>query len=373
MSGPLQGIKVIEFGGIGPGPFCAMMLADMGADVLRLDRKADKGKDRGQGSFLFSGRRSVLHRGRRSLAVDLKSPDEVQRIMTLIEAADALIEAFRPGVMERLGFGPDVVLARNPRLVYARMTGWGQRGPLSQAAGHDINYIALSGGLNTIGRAQSGPVAPAAMIGDLGGGGMMLAFGIVCALLEARSSGEGQVIDAAVTDGAALLTSIVCDLKSLGLWNNRRQANLVDGGSHFYDTYECADGKWISIGSLEPQFYALLLEKLGITDPMFERQRDPAVWPELKRKVAAIFLSRPSAEWCALMEGTDVCFAPVLDLDEAARHPHNAARETFFERDGVLQPSPAPRFSRTAPVRPRPAPYIGENDEDGWGFVARRA
>lgn len=364
MSGPLKGLKVIEFGGIGPGPFCAMMLSDMGAEVIRLDRKADKGKDRGEGAFLASGRRGVLHRGRRSVAVDLKSPEDVQKVLKFVDGADAIIEGFRPGVMERLGLGPDVLLARNPRLVYGRMTGWGQTGPLAQAAGHDINYIALSGALSTIGRADSGPVAPPAMVGDLGGGGMMLAFGIVCALLEARTSGQGQVVDAAITDGAALLTSIVCDLKGLGQWKSERQANLLDGGSHFYDTYECADGKWISIAALEPQFYQIMLDKLGISDPEFARQRDPAAWPTLKRKVADIFRSQPSAHWCALLEGTDVCFAPVLTLEEAAVHPHNSARGTFFVRDGILQPSPGPRFSRTVPQQPGPSPYIGEHDEE---------
>jgi len=366
MSGPLKGLKVIEFGGIGPGPFCAMMLSDMGADVIRLDRKADKGKDRGEGAFLASGRRGVLHRGRRSVAVDLKDPQDKEKVLQLIDGADAIIEGYRPGVMERLGLGPDVLLARHPRLVYGRMTGWGQDGPMAQAAGHDINYIALSGALSTIGRAQGGPVAPPAMIGDLGGGGMMLAFGIVCALLEARNSGKGQVVDAAIVDGAALLTSIVCDLKALGLWQNKLQSNLLDGGAHFYDTYECADGQWISIGSLEPQFYTLLLEKLGITDPDFalSRQRDPAAWPGLKRKIADIFRSQPSSHWRALLEGTDVCFAPVLTLEEAAQHPHNRARGTFFEREGILQPAPAPRFSRTVPGQPGPSPYIGEHDDE---------
>jgi len=343
-----------------------MMLSDMGADVIRLDRKAEKGKDRGEGTFLASGRRGVLHRGRRSVAVDLKDPQDKEKVLQLIDGADAIIEGYRPGVMERLGLGPDVLLARHPRLVYGRMTGWGQDGPMAQAAGHDINYIALSGALSTIGRAQGGPVAPPAMIGDLGGGGMMLAFGIVCALLEARNSGKGQVVDAAIVDGAALLTSIVCDLKSLGLWQNKLQSNLLDGGAHFYDTYECADGQWISIGSLEPQFYTLLLEKLGITDPDFalSRQRDPAAWPGLKRKIADIFRSQPSSHWRALLEGTDVCFAPVLTLEEAAQHPHNRARGTFFEFEGILQPSPAPRFSRTVPGQPGPAPYIGEHDDE---------
>ncbi len=366
MSGPLKGLKVIEFGGIGPGPFCAMLLSDMGADVIRLDRKADKGKDRGEGAFLASGRRGVLHRGRRSVAVDLKDPQDKEKVLQLIDGADAIIEGYRPGVMERLGLGPDVLLARHPRLVYGRMTGWGQDGPMAQAAGHDINYIALSGALSTIGRAQGGPVAPPAMVGDLGGGGMMLAFGLVCALLEARSSGKGQVVDAAIVDGAALLTSIVCDLKALGLWQNKLQSNLLDGGAHFYDTYECADGQWISIGSLEPQFYTLLLEKLGITDPDFalSRQRDPAAWPGLKRKIADIFRSQPSSHWRALLEGTDVCFAPVLTLEEAAQHPHNRARGTFFEREGILQPAPAPRFSRTVPGQPGPSPYIGEHDDE---------
>jgi len=366
MSGPLKGLKVIEFGGIGPGPFCAMLLSDMGADVIRLDRKADKGKDRGEGAFLASGRRGVLHRGRRSVAVDLKDPQDKEKVLQLIDGADAIIEGYRPGVMERLGLGPDVLLARHPRLVYGRMTGWGQDGPMAQAAGHDINYIALSGALSAIGRAQGGPVAPPAMIGDLGGGGMMLAFGIVCALLEARNSGKGQVVDAAIVDGAALLTSIVCDLKALGLWQNKLQSNLLDGGAHFYDTYECADGQWISIGSLEPQFYTLLLEKLGITDPDFalSRQRDPAAWPGLKRKIADIFRSQPSSHWRALLEGTDVCFAPVLTLEEAAQHPHNRARGTFFEREGILQPAPAPRFSRTVPGQPGPSPYIGEHDDE---------
>jgi alpha-methylacyl-CoA racemase len=366
MAGPLQGVKVVEFGGIGPGPFCAMMLADMGADVLRLDRKSDKGKDRDQPGFLLGGRRSVLNRGRRSIAVDLKSAEDRERVLALTDGADALIEGFRPGVMERLGLGPDVLLARNPRLVYGRMTGWGQDGPLARAAGHDINYIALSGALATIGRKTGGPVAPAAMVGDLGGGGMVLAFGLVCALLEARGSGCGQVVDAAVLDGAALMTSIVCELRGLGAWTDERQSNLLDGGAHFYDTYECADGEWISIGALEPQFHALLLDKLGIADPAFGNPRDPAAWPGLKDKLAALFRSQPGAHWCALLEGTDVCFAPVLTSAQAARHPHNVARGTFFESEqGVLQPSPAPRFSRTPAGRPGPAPYIGEHDEGG--------
>ena len=364
MTGPLKGLKVIEFGGIGPGPFCAMMLADMGADVIRLDRKADKGRDRESAGFLAAGRRSVLHRGRRSVAVDLKSSIDRDKVLAMVDGADAIIEGYRPGVMERLGLGPDVLLARHPRLVYGRMTGWGQEGPLAHAAGHDINYIALSGALATIGRKAGGPIAPAAMVGDLGGGGMMLAFGIMCAVFEARNSGHGQVVDAAVLDGAALLTSIVCELRAIGQWKDARESNLLDGGSHFYDTYECADGQWISIGALEPQFYALLLEKLQIDDPEFQRQRDPAAWGSLKARMAAIFRSQPSAHWCALLENTDVCFAPVLSTGEAARHPHNRARGTFFESQGVVQPSPAPRFSRTPAGQPGPAPYIGEHDAE---------
>jgi len=365
MSGPLHGLKVIEFGGIGPSPFCAMLLSDMGADVIRLDRKSDKGRDRGERGVLARGSGSVLHRGRRSVAVDLKDPDDKAQVLALLEGADALIEGFRPGVMERLGFGPDEMLQKFPRLVYGRMTGWGQEGPLAQAAGHDINYIALSGALHTIGRAKGGPVAPPAMIGDLGGGGMMFAFGILCGVLEARSSGRGQVVDAAITDGSALLTSIVCELRANGVWHSEdRQANLIDGGAHFYDTYECADGRWITLGAIEPQFYAIFLDKLGLDDPRFKQQLDAALWPVLKEQVVQKILSQTSAHWCRLLEGTDVCFAPVLTLDEAAVHPHNAARGTWFRHEGVLQPSPAPRFSRTPADKPRPAPFIGEHDDE---------
>jgi alpha-methylacyl-CoA racemase len=357
-------MTIIEFGAIGPAPFCGMMFADMGANVILLERKSQKGIDREGSSFDKNSSRSILRRGKRSVAVDLKSPEDVQRILAMIENADAIIEGFRPGVMERLGLGPDVMLERNPRLVYGRMTGWGQSGPLAQTAGHDINYMAITGALNMIGRSEGGPVAPPAMVGNLGGGGMLLAFGILCAVYEARSSGRGQVVDAAITDGVALLTTIVCELRANGSWrNNERQANIIDGGSHFYDTYECADGRWISIGSIEPQFYELLLEKLSIEDPDFKLRHDPAAWPTLKGKIAAVFRSQTSAHWCTLMEGTDVCFAPVLTLDEALAHPHNVARRTFFMRDSVLQPAPAPRFSRTQAGPPARAPSIGENDD----------
>jgi alpha-methylacyl-CoA racemase len=361
--GPLQGIKVVELAGIGPGPFCAMMLSDMGAEVIRVDRLRAKGT---------GSTRDVYLRGRRSVAVDLKHPDGVATVLRLIEQADALIEGFRPGVMERLGLGPDVCLSRNPRLVYGRMTGWGQTGPLKDAAGHDINYIALSGALHALGRKGEKPVPPLNLLGDFGGGGMLLAFGIVCGLLEARQSGQGQVIDAAMTDGVAALMAIIYQLKAAGRWSNQRESNMLDGGAHFYNTYECADGKYVAIGSIEPQFYALLLEKCGLTDdPAFQNQMSQ--WPELKARMTTLFKTKTRAQWCELMEGSDVCFAPVLDLDEAPQHPHNRARATFVERDGVIQPAPAPRFSRTAPAIQSQSAIAGEHTEEvltAWGFTA---
>jgi alpha-methylacyl-CoA racemase len=351
--GPLKGIKVVELAGIGPGPFCAMMLADMGAEVIRVDRASAKGK---------GSRADVYLRGRRSVAVDLKHPDGVAAVLRLIANADALIEGFRPGVMERLGLGPDVCLARNPRLVYGRMTGWGQTGPLKDAAGHDINYIALTGALHAIGRKGEKPVPPLNLVGDFGGGGMMLAFGIVCALLEARQSGQGQVIDAAMTDGAAALMAIIYGRKALGHWQNERGVNMLDGAAHFYDTYECADGKYVALGAIEPQFYALLLEHCGLTDdPAFQSPMNPQHWPELKAKLMTIFKTKTRAEWCEVMEGSDVCFAPVLDLDEAPQHPHNQARATFVEMEGVVQPAPAPRFNRTVPEIQCPPAFVGEH------------
>jgi alpha-methylacyl-CoA racemase len=337
--GPLKGIKVIEMAGIGPAPFAAMLLADMGAEILRIERK-------GPGSSLDVG---TLNRGRRRIALDLKDPASVGTVLALIEKADALIEGFRPGVMERLGLGPEVCLEQNPRLVYGRMTGWGQHGPLAAAAGHDINYIALSGVLHAIGPAGGPPIPPLNLVGDFGGGGMLLAFGLVCALLEAQRSGQGQVVDAAMTDGSALLMAFIYDLHSHGRWHDGRGSNWVDGGAHFYNTYECADGQWVAIGAIEPQFYALLLERCGINDPAFQAQWDEKQWPVLKAKLAEIFKTKSRAEWSSLLEGTDVCFAPVLDLDEAPHHPHNQARRTFVEVDGIIQPAPAPRFSRTEP------------------------
>ncbi len=351
MSGPLQGIRVVEIVGIGPGPFCGMMLADMGAEVIRVDRPAGKRTGiEAEGGDNTALRFDVNARGKRTVAVDLKSPEGIAQVLQLVAEADVLIEGFRPGVMERLGLGPDVCLARNPKLVYGRMTGWGQNGPLAQAAGHDLNYIAISGMLGAMGRADEAPAPPLNLVGDFGGGAMMLAFGVACALVEARRSGKGQVIDAAMSDGAALLGSMMYGLKEMGLWSTRRGSNFLDGSAPFYDTYECADGKYIAIGSIEPQFYAMLLDKLGLSgDTAFARQMDKRQWPELKRRLASAFVTRTRAQWTELMEGTDICFAPVLDMDEAPRHPHNVARQTFIEIDGVPQPAPAPRFSRTVP------------------------
>jgi alpha-methylacyl-CoA racemase len=361
--GPLHGVKVIEFAGIGPGPFCAMLLSDMGAEVVRIDRKG------GRGANKFD----ITSRGRRSIALDLKNPDAVKTAITLISQADALLEGFRPGVMEKLGLGPDVALKANPKLVYGRMTGWGQTGPLSQAAGHDINYIALTGALHAIGRKGETPVPPLNLVGDFGGGALYLAFGMACALFEARGSGKGQVVDCAMTDGAASLMSMFYGFKAMGMWGDDKGENLLDGGAHFYDTYETSDGKWVSIGSIEPQFYALLLEKTGITDPEFQSQMDRSKWPALKAKIAAVIKTKSRDQWDKLMEGTDVCYAPVLSLSEAPQHPHNKARQAFVEVDGVTHPAPAPRFSRTVPEIQGVAPQSGQHNEailKDWGFSA---
>jgi alpha-methylacyl-CoA racemase len=339
MSGPLTGLKVVEMAGLGPAPFCGMLLADMGAQVLRIARpeKADVG----------NAKFDVFSRGKQTLHADLRDPAALAAVQEIIAKSDALIEGFRPGVMERLNLGPDVCLALNPRLVYGRMTGWGQTGPLAHAAGHDINYIALSGALHAIGPRGEKPTVPLNYIGDFGGGGMLLGFGLVCALLEAKTSGKGQVVDAAMTDGAALLATMMYGLHAQNMWSNQRGENLLDGGAHFYDTYTCADGKHIAIGAIEPQFYALLMKLLGITDVAFAAQMKPSAWPDLKARLAALFATRTREGWCELLEGTDACFAPVLDWDEAPQHPHNVARGTFVTTDGVVQPAPAPRFSRT--------------------------
>lgn len=336
--GPLQGTRVIELAGIGPGPFCGMMLADMGAEVIRVDRIASKSSFRAN---------DVLTRGRRSIAIDLKSPDGRDVILRLCEEADAIFEGFRPGVTERLGIGPEDCMARNSRLVYGRMTGWGQDGPMAQAAGHDINYIALAGALHGIGRKGERPVPPLNLVGDFGGGGMMLAFGLVCAMLETQKSGTGQIVDAAMVDGAATLMAMFFTMKAAGMYSDERGTNLLDGGAHFYDSYETADGKYISLGSIEPQFYALLVEKAGLDKEDFSNQMDQGKWSELKEDLIQLFKTKTRDEWCEIMEGTDICFAPVLSLSEVADHPHNKARATFAELEGILQPTPAPRYSRS--------------------------
>lgn len=337
--GPLAGYKVIEMVGLGPGPFCAMMLADMGADVIRVDKIG--------GNFLMSRPKDVLGRGRPSLSVNLKDPQGVETVLKLVEQADALIEGFRPGVMERLGLGPDDCQARNSKLVYGRMTGWGQEGPMAQAAGHDINYIALAGALHAIGRKGEKPVPPLNLVGDFGGGGMFLAYGVVCALLEAQKSAKGQVVDAAMVDGTATLTGMFFSMQQTGMWNDERGTNMLDTGSHYYETYETSDGKWVSIGSMEPQFYAELVEKTGVDPELFKPQVDPSSWDACKAELTRVFKTKTRDEWCEIMEGSDVCFAPVLSLSEAPDHPHMKARSTFIEVDGINQPAPAPRFSRT--------------------------
>lgn len=346
MAGALDGITVIELAGIGPAPFAGMMLADHGARVIRIERPDNA-------RFGDFGDRDVLNRNREIVTLDLKRPEAVERVLALAAEADALIEGNRPGVIERLGLGPEVLLARNPRIVVGRMTGWGQDGPKAQRAGHDINYIALSGALHTYGPAER-PMAPVNVVGDYGGGGMLLAFGVLAGILSARATGKGQVVDAAMVDGAALLSAMTYTLFATGMWRDERGANILDGAAPYYDTYETADGKFVAIGPLEPQFYAILLDKLGLAgDPAFAHDADRSTWPQLKARLREIFKARTRDDWCAIMEDTDVCFAPVLGLAEAPRHPHNVARGTFVEAGGLIQPAPAPRFSATPapPVR----------------------
>ncbi len=346
--GPLQGYKIIELAGIGPGPFCGMMLADMGAEVIRIDRHS--GRD---------GSKDVLNRSRKTLALDLKKPEAVEIVLKLVESADAIFEGFRPGVCERLGLGPDICLARNAKLVYGRMTGWGQDGPMAKAAGHDINYISLSGALHAIGRKGQKPVPPLNLVGDFGGGGMMLAFGMVCALLEAQKSGQGQIIDASMVEGSAALMAMFSSLQNMGLFKHERESNLLDGAAHFYDTYETADAKYISIGSIEPQFYALLIEKAQLDPETFKQQINMKQWPDLKEKLTAVFKTKTRAQWVEIMEGSDVCFAPILSLAEAPHHPHNKARNSFVEVGGIMQHAPTPKFSRTIAQMPRPGKSTG--------------
>jgi alpha-methylacyl-CoA racemase len=351
--GPLSGFRIIELAGIGPGPFCGMMLSDMGAEVIRVDRPGAR-----------AGRvQDVLARNRRSIALDLKDSEGVETVLRLAETADALFEGFRPGVTERLGLGPEACLARNPRLVYGRMTGWGQDGPMAHAAGHDINYIGLAGALHAIGRAGEKPVPPLNLVGDFGGGGMLLAFGLVCGMLEAQKSGKGQVVDAAMVDGAATLMAMFFSMGAAGAFTDRRGTNLLDGGAHFYDTYETSDGKYVCVGSIEPQFYALLVEKAGVDPERFAPQMEAGGWGALKAELVEVFRARTRDEWCEIMEGTDVCFAPVLSIFEAPEHPHNKARGTFVEVEGVMQPAPSPRFSRTEAVVSHAAPPPGRDSE----------
>lgn len=345
--GPLSHITVVEFAGLGPAPFAAMMLADQGARVIRIDRPVKVGNKEGMAA-LTSRDSDVLARGRESIALDLKQPQSIEIVLKLIEQADVLIEGFRPGVMEKLGLGPDVCLAQKSTLVYGRVTGWGQTGPLAQAAGHDINYVALTGALHATGRADGQPTPTPGFLGDFGGGGMLLAFGVMAALSHVQHTGQGQVVDAAITDGSALLTALIQGWHSVGLWKDQAGINNGDGGAHFYDTYRCADGKYISIGPMEPQFYQLFLEKLGLTeDEEFKAQWKAKYWSNLKQRLAEIFIEETRQHWCELLEGTDACFAPVLSLAEAPTHPHNIARGTYSTVNNIMQPSPAPKFSQT--------------------------
>jgi alpha-methylacyl-CoA racemase len=364
--GPLTGFKVVEFAAIGPGPMCAMLLADLGAEVIRIDRVQES--DLG---VKLPTKFSVLLRGRRSVAIDMKKEEGVEAARRLIDRADALIEGFRPGVMERLGVGPDECLARNPKLVFGRMTGWGQDGPLAHAAGHDMNYIALTGALNCIGSKGGPPVPPLNLIGDFGGGALYLAFGIVCALLEAARSGQGQVVDAAMVEGAASLMTATYGYNAMGMWNDERGTNILDSGAHFYQVYETKDGKHVSIASIEAKFYDELLERAGLDKQEYAEQMERGQWPAYIEKLAAVFKTKTRDEWREIMEGTDICFAPVLSMDEAPHHPHNAARGTFIEVEGVVQPGPAPRFSRTPGEVQRPPAKAGEHTDEilgEWGF-----
>ena len=365
--GPLKGLTIIEIAGIGPGPFAAMLLADMGADVIRVERP-------GGSAFAaaHNPKLDFLNRNKRCICINLKESAGVETVLTLIERADALLEGNRPGVMERLGLGPDVCLSRNPALVYGRMTGWGQEGPMAREAGHDINYIALSGALHPIGRAGEKPAIPLNLIGDFGGGGLMLAYGMVCALLEAKGSGRGQVVDAAMIDGAATLMASVFAANQSGFWTDERGTNLLDSGAHFYEVYETADGKYISLGSIEPQFYAALLSKLGEDAKYFEQQFDAANWPAMKEKMAGIFKRKTRDEWDAVFAGANACYAPVLAMGEVRHHPHHRARGTFIDDGEVWQPAPAPRFSRTQAGIHRGAARVGEHSTEilrDFGFT----
>ena len=365
--GPLTGVRIVELAGIGPAPMCAMLLADMGAEVVRVDRTeaADLGMKR-------DPKGDLLNRGRPSVAVDLKTPEGVETVLRLIDQADGVIEGFRPGVMERLGLGPDVCLKRNPKLVFGRMTGWGQYGPLAHAAGHDINYISIIGALDAIGPKDGPPVVPLNLVGDFGGGALYLAMGVLAGIIEARQSGKGQTIDCAMTEGAASLMTMFYAMKAAGSWNQSRGSNPVDGGSHFYTVYETKDGKYVSVGSIEGKFYAEFLEKTGMNKANgLAEQFDHLKWPDMRERFRQVFLGKTRDEWCTIMEGSDVCFAPVLNLDESMAHPHNVARASFVKVDGVMQPAPAPRFDRTKSEIQKPPSVPGEDTEKtlaAWGF-----
>jgi alpha-methylacyl-CoA racemase len=363
--GPLSGVKIVELAGIGPGPFAGMLLSDMGADIVRIDRAQQVNP-----ATFDKPNLEPLYRGRRSIGVDLKNPEGVELVRRLVEEADALFEGFRPGVTERLGLGPDVCLARNPKLVYGRMTGWGQDGPMAQAAGHDINYIALAGALAHFGREGGKPTPPINLVGDFGGGGMFMAFGIVCGILEARASGKGQVIDVAMVDGTAILMSMMWGLKQIGAWSEQLGVNFLDTGAPFYDTYETKDGKFVSLGSLEPQFYAELIQKLGLEGEGLPGQMDRGDWGTLRERFTALFKTKTRDEWDEILLGSDACYAPVLTMSEATNEKHIKARNTIIERDGVPQPAPAPRFSRTVAEVERSAPWPGQQTDEAladWG------
>jgi alpha-methylacyl-CoA racemase len=364
MSGPLRGVRVVELAGIGPAPYACMLLADAGADVIRLVR-GNPGGGGATGPHL-----DVLNRSRPSVGIDLKQPAAVALVLDLVEKADALVEGFRPGVAERLGVGPDRCFERNPKLVYGRMTGWGQDGPLASSAGHDIDYIALSGALWSVGRREENPVPPLNLVGDFGGGGMLMAFGITSALVEAGRSGKGQVVDAAMTDGSASLMTMIYAFRQFGMWNEERGSNILDSGAFFYEVYETADGKYFAVGAIEPHFYAELIRGLGLEGEDLPAQMDRERWPEMKRRFAEIFATKTRDEWTATFQGTDACAAPVLSPWEAHLHPHNVARETFVEVEGIVQPAPAPRFSRTPAQVSRPPSHPGADTEEAlaaWG------
>jgi len=363
--GPLCGLKIIEIAGIGPGPFCAMMLADQGAEVIRVDRA-------GNSTMPGDPAKDILNRGRKSIAIDLKSPEGVALLLKLVEQADGLIEGFRPGVMERLGLGPDICFQHNPKFVYGRMTGWGQDGPWASMAGHDIDYIALSGALHGFGRAGEKPVPPINLVGDFGGGGMFLAYGMVAALLTVSRGGEGQVVDAAMVDGSAVLMTMMYALQAMGVWREERGTNMLDTGAHFYEVYETRDGKYLAIGAIEPQFYQVLMEKTGLSnDPDFQNYMNPKAWPKLKARLSEVIAQKDRHLWEEIFEGSDGCVAPVLSMNEARHHPHNVARQTFAEINGIPQPMPAPRFSKTKADAPRPPSKPGADTVDilkNWGF-----